>query len=168
MAGKPSWAKSDRFERSARFAVDARAEEVFPLLCPVREYEWIPDWSCEMIWSKSGVAERDATFRTKMHPFGRLLWTCIAYEPPRRIEYLMTLGSRAAVRLEISLDEGPGGTEVGWTMRFTAAGGLRRRFDETGYATMIEGRRRELAEFLASREPIRRRAPRRDLSRPSS
>ena len=24
-------------------------QEVFALLCPVREYDWIPDWSCTMV-----------------------------------------------------------------------------------------------------------------------
>ena len=38
--------------------------EVFPLLCPVREYEWIDVWQCEMIHSASGVAEAGAVFRT--------------------------------------------------------------------------------------------------------
>ena len=23
---------------------------VFPLLCPVREYEWIEPWSCDMVF----------------------------------------------------------------------------------------------------------------------
>ena len=40
-------------------SVDAPPEVVFPLLCPVREYEWLEDWTCEMVFSESGVAEED-------------------------------------------------------------------------------------------------------------
>jgi hypothetical protein len=35
---------------------DASPEIVFPLLCPVREAEWVPDWKYRMIYSQSGVA----------------------------------------------------------------------------------------------------------------
>lgn len=38
--------------------------EVFPLLCPVREYEWIEGWDCEMIYAATGKAEAGAVFRT--------------------------------------------------------------------------------------------------------
>ena len=36
----------------------ATPERVFPLLCPVREAEWVPDWQYRLIYSESGVAEK--------------------------------------------------------------------------------------------------------------
>ncbi len=38
--------------------------KVSPLLCPVREYEWIEPWQCEMLHSDSGFAEKNCVFRT--------------------------------------------------------------------------------------------------------
>jgi hypothetical protein len=121
---------------------EARAEEVFPLLCPVREYEWIPDWRCRMINSKSGVAELEAMFTTGMMPMGKELWTCTLYEPPSRIEYLVTHGSKAAFKLELALSEEGGRTALDWTMRFTAASPffgrlLRRKMSERAFADMV-------------------------------
>lgn len=153
---KPRWAKGERFERKARFTVPARAEETFPLLCPVLEYEWIPDWRCRMIYSKSGVAERDAVFTTLEKPFGKILWTCVVYEPPRRVEYLLTRGSMASIRLELALSDEGGKCAVDWTMRFTAASPLfaallRRKMSEKAFADMTATRERQLAEYFAKR-----------------
>jgi len=39
--------------------------KVFPLLCPLREYEWIEGWQCEMLHSDSGIAEKNCVFRTR-------------------------------------------------------------------------------------------------------
>jgi hypothetical protein len=153
---KVRWAKGERFERKARIMVDARAQELFPLLCPVKEYDWIPDWRCRMIYSDSGVAEKDAVFTTLERPFGKLLWTCALYEPPRRIEYIMTLGSKASIRLELALTEEGGRTALDWTMRFTAASSffaalLRRKMSERAFSDMVRARERQFAEYFAAR-----------------
>lgn len=153
---KVQWAKGERFERKARIMVAARAEEVFPLLCPVREYEWIPNWRCRMVYSESGVAEKDAVFTTVERPFGKILWTCALYEPPRRIEYLLTRGAIASIRLELELTEEGGRTAIDWTMRYTAASPriatfLRKKMSEKAFASMMRTRERQLAEYFAAR-----------------
>ena len=56
--------KSERVIKSFTMTLDALPAMVFPLLCPVREYEWIEPWSCDMVFSASGVAENNAVFRT--------------------------------------------------------------------------------------------------------
>ena len=33
----------------------ADPDAIFRLLCPVREYEWIHDWSCELVHTTSGL-----------------------------------------------------------------------------------------------------------------
>jgi hypothetical protein len=154
MAKKIKWARGGRFERTASFELKAEASEVFPLLCPVREYDWIPGWSCEMVYSKSGLAEKDAVFRTSERPFPAL-WTCIVYEPNRRIEYLVTMRSSAALRLEIALAGEGGRTAVTWTWRITAASTLalrlmRRRFSEEAFAAMMGAREKELSAYLSA------------------
>jgi ribosome-associated toxin RatA of RatAB toxin-antitoxin module len=161
---KVVWAKGERFERKTRFMVPARAEEVFPLLCPVREYEWIPDWRCRMIYSKSGVAEKDAVFTTLEKPFGKVLWTCVVYEPPYRVEYLLARGSMASIRLELELSDEGGRCAVDWTMRFTAASPLfaallRRKMSEKAFTAMMMTRERQLAEYFSRRKPMPSTSP---------
>ncbi len=43
----------------------AAPEKVFPLLCPVREADWIPGWRYKLIYSDSGVAELGCVFTTE-------------------------------------------------------------------------------------------------------
>ena len=43
----------------------ASPERVFPLLCPVREADWIPGWRYKLIYSESGVAELGCIFATE-------------------------------------------------------------------------------------------------------
>ncbi len=43
----------------------AAPEKVFPLLCPVREADWIPGWRYQLIYSDSGVAELGCVFTTE-------------------------------------------------------------------------------------------------------
>jgi len=37
--------------------IRASTKEVFPLLCPVREQEWIPRWDPVLVAAESGIAE---------------------------------------------------------------------------------------------------------------
>ncbi|HEY3366337.1 MAG TPA: hypothetical protein VGK74_14880 [Symbiobacteriaceae bacterium] len=73
---------------------------VFPLLCPVREYEWIEPWQCEMLHSESGIAEKNCVFRTRGPSDD--VWVINNYEPNTRIEFVrvnalrvMTLATEA-------------------------------------------------------------------------
>jgi hypothetical protein len=44
--------------------IQAPASAIFPLLCPVREAEWLDGWTYEMLHSRSGYAEEGCVFRT--------------------------------------------------------------------------------------------------------
>jgi len=81
------------------------ANETFPLLCPVREYDWIPTWKCNMIYSESGVAEDMCVFKTHFSlEEDEETWVCTYYEKDRRIEYLHYYPNRIE-RLRIALIE---------------------------------------------------------------
>jgi len=66
--------------------IEASPERVFPLLCPMREHEWIPEWRARSVHSRSGVAEAGAVFATPAEG-GEVLWVVSAYAPPRRIQF---------------------------------------------------------------------------------
>jgi len=98
--------------------LNAPPEAVFPLLCPVREYEWVEGWACEMIYSDSGVAEKDCVFRTVLPQGGPATWCTIIYEPPERIEYLV-VARDSLTRLHIQLEPTATGTKLRWRRLFT-------------------------------------------------
>lgn len=155
MERKPKWRDGKRFERRMSFELEAAPGTIFPLLCPVREYEWIPDWNCQMIHSQSGVAEKDAVFLTNEGHGMKAVWCCVSYDPPTSIEYLIVRGRGSVVRLSIRLEATePGSTRLTWTMLFTLSGPLSgpmsRRFSPAAYEAMIDTRKRELELFLAA------------------
>ena len=56
-------------------------QEIFPLLCPNRETEWLDGWKYVMIHSKSGYAEENCVFTTPMHGEQETYWVVSRYEP---------------------------------------------------------------------------------------
>lgn len=101
---------------------------IFPLLCPVREYEWIEEWKCDMIYSDSGVAEPGCIFQTGMAPAGRFTWYTTRYEPPLRIEFLI-INPDLLTRLRLTLKRTANGSSLHWEREFTG-------LSEAGNATI--------------------------------
>jgi hypothetical protein len=113
--------QGQRLVRSFVQEIHAAPEEVFPLLCPVREKEWLPGWDARMIHSASGVAERGAVFETR-HENGLTLWLVAEYDPPRRIAFARWQPDGVVVHIEIVLSRGhEGSTAVGICYTYTAA-----------------------------------------------
>lgn len=134
--------------------VDASCETVFPLLCPVREYEWIAHWRCEMVHSRSGVAEDGCVFRTDFPDDGRMTWVVTSYEPPRRIEFCCFVPETIVMRLKIRLTPDGAGCRLGWTREFLALsdGGdehIRLYRTEERHRAMMEMLKSSLESFLA-------------------
>ncbi len=113
--------QAKRIERSYTQKIDAAPSQVFPLLCPVKEYDWIDGWTCEMIYSKSGVAENDCVFKTNFpHEGGEEVWVVSRYEQDRAIEFVRVSQGLKASRLNIRLEsDGNGGTTAVWTRTLT-------------------------------------------------
>ncbi|MDX1582508.1 MAG: hypothetical protein R3338_02810, partial [Thermoanaerobaculia bacterium] len=53
-----------RVRHEYRQSLDGPVDKVFPLLCPVRETEWVPGWDPAVVWTESGFAEPDCVFLT--------------------------------------------------------------------------------------------------------
>jgi hypothetical protein len=63
-------------------------KEVFPLLCPKRECDWVDGWEYEMIHSESGYAESGCIFRTRLPHEGECTWIMTDYEPDQHIKII--------------------------------------------------------------------------------
>src|SRR6266540_2991762 len=64
LSKSPKWTKGERFDYEREIILPSTKDIVFPLLCPVREYEWFNGWKCTMVYSESGVAENNNVFYT--------------------------------------------------------------------------------------------------------
>jgi hypothetical protein len=96
-------------ETSYTITLRGDAEAVFPLLCPVREYYWIPDWQCELIHTRSGVIEPGCIFRTRQGD-GGVTWYVSEHDPVRfRVAFVQFIAGIAVGHFSIALaQDGPG------------------------------------------------------------
>lgn len=93
--------------------IQAPPERVFPLLCPVREYDWIESWKCEVLYSNTGIAEKNCVFRTDQSVDGpEDTWVVSTYEPPVRIEFVRFNGLTVIAYLIVLKQEPDGSTSV--------------------------------------------------------
>lgn len=98
----------------------ASPEKVFPLLCPVREADWIPGWLYKLVYSDSGVAELGCIFTTQDSAVEaakyssrsdghdpastETTWICTEYDPDAfRIAYVWVKPGMEATEIRIQL-----------------------------------------------------------------
>lgn len=97
--------RQNRTVKSHLMEVKGSPEQVFPLLCPVREYEWIDGWQCEVVYTQSGFAELDCIFKTNFPADGpEDTWVVCRYEAPQAIEFVRVNALRA-MRFSIRLED---------------------------------------------------------------
>lgn len=91
-----------RAVRSYTQRLDAPPEAVFPLLCPVRECEWVEGWDPRLVISASGLAELDCVFVTGPAE-DEATWVVTEYEPPERIGFVKLTPGKTLARISIEL-----------------------------------------------------------------
>jgi hypothetical protein len=106
---------------TCRQHIAATPTEVFPLLCPARETEWLPGWSFRMIHSHSGVAELGAVFETESEA-GRTIWLVTEHAPPFRICFVRFQADGLLAEIAIDIDSAKHGSHVDIAYTFTALG----------------------------------------------
>jgi len=89
---------------------DAPPEKVFPLLCPVREADWVPGWQYRLIYSESGLAEDGCVFSTPNDAGPETVWMVTHYDPTTfTIAFAWIEPGMIATQIRIALDLAPGG-----------------------------------------------------------
>lgn len=112
----------NRVTRSYTQRLVAAPRDVFPLLCPVREADWIEGWNPRSVISVSGVAERDCVFVTAATP-SDAIWYITRHEPENGfVEMLKITPLVTACRLTIELRPSMGGSEAVVTYTHTSLG----------------------------------------------
>ena len=153
MSNTPTFAPQTervRIKMVAHQQVQAKAADVFPLLCPIREYEWYPDWNLDIIYTGSGTTEEGSI--TRIPDSISLLnnaevWVTTRYEPPYRSESV-SVSPHQVIQFKSTLTEDEQGhTTIRWEATYTALdeeGDRRlRAFDQEGWKDIVENRMSE-------------------------
>ena len=135
-------------------------EDVFPMLCPVREYEYIPPWECDIVYLDSGLAEQGGVFTTHSHREGdqKDVWVISRHDTNRAIEFVRVNGMRSMVyRIELQGTE-TGGTVVSWEQVIT---GLTEEgnqhvqtLQQSDFTAMLSHMQELLQHYLTSGEAV--------------
>jgi len=112
-----------RVKRSYTQKLRGSPDEVFPLLCPVREGEWTRGWDPLAVYSNSGVAERDCIFTTGNEE-PESIWVITEHDPARHALEIIKVSPGVTVgRISIRLSEGDsGGASAKVEYMYTAIG----------------------------------------------
>jgi hypothetical protein len=153
----------------------ASPEKVFPLLCPVREADWIPGWRYKLIYSESGVAELGCIFTTEDplvesskyssrpngHEVGMIesTWICTEFDPAAfRIAYVWIRPGLVATELWIQLRADGGQTRCRIRFRYTglSADGNRvvENYDRSWFEQKMRGWERAINHYLSTGQMI--------------
>jgi hypothetical protein len=161
--------KISRFGRTVRSFTQrilAWPQVVFPLLCPVREQEWLEGFEAELIYSKSGVIETGCVFRTRNPGEPESIWMVTRHDREAgAVEFVRVTAGLVATCLLITLEtNSDGSTAVHVTYTFTplSAEGVtlvRERHSETSFQQAMEWWERSMNHFIETGKMLRRENP---------
>jgi hypothetical protein len=153
----------------------ASPERVFPLLCPVREADWIPGWRYKLIYSESGVAELGCIFTTEDRVVEsekylsrsngsdsvatESTWICTDYDPAAfRIAYVWIKPGRVATELWIQLSADSGQTRSHIRFRYTGLSAEGNRevesYDRAWFENKMRGWETAINHYLSTGKMI--------------
>lgn len=134
----------------------ATPEKVFPLLCPVREAEWVPGWQYRLIYSQSGVAELGCVFTTPNEYGSETVWVVTEYDPAAfRIAFAWVWPGLVVAQIHIGLRrKSPDTTEakIRYTYTGLSAEGNREvaRFDGGWFRHKMQSWEKAITHFLTT------------------
>src|SRR5262245_3523831 len=143
---------SGRVTRRYTQEIDGPPARVFPLLCPVREAEWLDGWSegVEIIHSASGLAEEGCVFRTRKPGRPETVWMITRHDAAAGVvEFVRVTAGLVATRLAIALTgRTNGSTSVQVSYTFTPLGDAGAAFVRDNHGE--EAFRRDMAWWESS------------------
>lgn len=148
-----------RVSHSYTQKLDAVPTKVFPLLCPVREADWLDGWDPVWVASDSGVAERDCVFVTAAGS-AEAVWYITRHEPDGAfVEMIKITPGVTATRLEIQLAATAAGTDATITYTHTSLGPQGDRFVDSqtadAYAQFMQSWEHRLNHYLRHGKVLR-------------
>jgi len=133
----------------------AKPEQVFPLLCPVRETEWAEGWNPIVVFSGSGYAEPDCVFMTDDSGV-ESVWVTTVRDPQQfHLQMIKVTPGMTVAKITIRLSEnGENETAAEVTYSYTALSDQGAQFvneyTEELYARFMGYWEKTLNDFLLS------------------
>lgn len=150
-----------RVSRTYCQKLNAPPSVVFPLLCPVRETEWVPGWAPVAIFTRSGYAEPDCVFITgEEETEPETIWVITERdEVAFRLEMIKVTPGMTVGRIRIALEpDGEMGSIATVTYSYTAMSADGERFiyaySEEFFKEFMQAWETSMNEHLAGCEPI--------------
>ena len=151
--------KPCRVRRSFTQHLCAPADEVFPLLCPIREMEWVKDWRPKLVVTESGVAEPGCIFVTPGVPEDAL-WLMRVHDPVRhRLEIIKIIPGMVIGTITVDLTaDGESACTADITYAYTALSAHGERaigeFTEQHFRGFMKTWEAELNHFLRTGDKL--------------
>lgn len=141
-----------RVTRTYTQKLAAAPQVVLPLLCPVREAEWIEGWDPSLVISASGVAEEDCVFFTPASPRDAIWYVTLHERRSGLVEMIKITPEVTACRVTIGLRPTWDGCEAEVTYTHTSLGPLGdafvASFTEEFYTRFMQDWEARLNHFL--------------------
>lgn len=142
-----------RVSRTYTQSLIAPPEKVFPLLCPVRETEWVNHWNPRLVISASGLIEPDCVFVMPDEP-SDAIWVVTQWNPDSFfVEFIKVTPGFTVGKIDIQLRPGKNEqTLADITYCFTAlspkGAEFVNRFTEDYYESFMKEWESEINYFL--------------------
>lgn len=155
--------KPRRVKHSYTQSINGTPEQVFPLLCPVRETDWIPGWTTDWVISDSGLAEKNCIFQTPPRPGAdeaASIWVVTRHDPDNfEVEMIKVTPAFTVGHLQISLAaQGKTGANATIAYEFTSLGPRGDKYLESftlqSYETFMQVWERQMNHYLETGELI--------------
>jgi hypothetical protein len=153
--------KPRRVKHSYTQSINGTPGQVFPLLCPVRETDWIPGWTTDWVISESGLAEQHCIFQTPPRPGGGgqpTVWVITRHDADAfEVEMIKVTPAFTVGHLQISLAaRGETGTSATIAYEFTSLGALGDKYLEgftaQWYEAFMQVWERQMNHYLETGE----------------
>ena len=144
-----------RIRHSYTQSLVAPPATVFPLLCPVRETEWVQGWDPELVLTTSGAVEPDCVFLT-LAPPRKAIWVVTRHAPETfELEMVKVTPEHTVGKLQIALSEdGTDGSLAEITNVYTSLGpdgdAFLRKFTAEWYHTYMARWEQALNHYLTT------------------
>ena len=126
----------------------AAPDKVFPLLCPVREAEWVPNWDPRRDLTRSGVGEQDCVFITEGAPQDAI-WVITRHDAEAgRLEIIKVTVDHTVCKVEIALSATAQGTAAEIAYSYTALSAAGEAFLEEFTADWYRGFMKEWEDAM--------------------
>ncbi len=151
--------KPNRVSWSYTQHLEAPPETVFPLLCPIREMEWVNDWKPKKVLSISGVAETDCVFITPGIPEDALWLMNVHDAENHRLEIIKFIPGVVVGKIKVTLNaaaEAGSTADINYTYTALSDHGNRalEEFTREHFEGFMKAWEEELNHFLRTGEKL--------------